>query len=408
MNHEIFEQALGLTSPWYIKSIEFSKENKRLDINIDFVKGSTFAYEDQGSFKAYDTVPKSWRHLNFFEHECYLNGRVPKVKIASGKVRRIKTPWEGVNPGFTLLFEALTLQMSACMPVQNVADIINEDDEKIWRILHKYVDRAREDVDMSAVKTIGVDETSKAKHHNYVTVFVDMETRKTLYVTEGKDNKTVVDFVVDLENHKGEAKKITAVSSDMSKAFIKGINENLTEATITFDRFHVMGKVSDAVNQVRIEEVQTNPLLKKTKFIFLKNRENLTDNQEELLYGTLSLQKHNLKTVRALHLREAFQAVYQAVSKEDFIDRLESWYSWARRCRLEPMKKAAQSIKNHWDGIVSWYDSQLSNGILEGLNSIIQAAKRKARGFRTTKNYKTIIYLLTADLDFKKINPHAK
>lgn len=408
MHNQIFEQALGLESPWYIKGVEFSKENKRLDINIDFTRGSTFKYENQGQFKAYDTVQKSWRHLNFFEHECYLNCRVPRVKIDDGKVKRIKTPWEGVNSGFTLLFEALVLQMTSCMPVQNVADIINEDDEKIWRVLHKYVDRSREDIDMFEVTTIGVDETSKAKNHNYVTVFVDMDERKTLYVTEGKDNSTVIDFVKDLEEHNGNADNITGVSADMSPAFIKGITENLENAEITFDRFHVMKLVSGAVDKVRIEEAKTNPLLYKTKYIFLKNRENLSENQEELLTKTLELKKHNLKTVRALHLRENFQAIYQAPSKREFIRLLKEWYSWARHSRLEPMKKAALSIKAHWDGIVNWFDSRLNNGILEGMNSVIQAAKRKARGYRTTKNYKTIIYLLTAGLDFTKINPHAK
>jgi len=408
MHNQIFEQALGLESPWYIKSVEFSKEDKRLDINIDFTKGSTFEYEDQGSFKAYDTIKKSWRHLNFFEHECYINCRVPRVKLDDGKVKRIKAPWEGVNSGFTLLFEALIMQMASCMPVQNVADIINEDDEKIWRILHKYVERSREDIDMSEVSVIGVDETSQAKHHNYVTVFVDMNKRKTLYVTDGKDNTTVVDFVKDLELHNGDANNITAVSSDMSPAFIKGINENLPNATITFDRFHVMNLISKAVDEVRIEEAKTNPLLYRTKYIFLKNRVNLTDKQEEFLGGTLELKKHNLKTVRALHLRESFQAIYQATSKSDFTRLLNEWYNWARRCRLEPMKKAATSIKKHWYGIVSWFDSKLNNGILEGMNSVIQAAKRKARGYSTTKNYKTIIYLLTAGLDFTKINAHVK
>ena len=111
MQTQIFEQALGLQAPWYIQNIEFSSEHKQLDIYIDFKKGSSFLYEEKGPFKAFDTVKKSWRHLNFFEHECYLHARVPIVKPQDGQKRRIKTPWEGVNSGFTLLFEALIMEL---------------------------------------------------------------------------------------------------------------------------------------------------------------------------------------------------------------------------------------------------------------------------------------------------------
>lgn len=87
-----------------------------------------------------------------------------------------------------------------------------------------------------------------------------------------------------------------------------------------------------------------------------------------------------------------------------FISCLEKWYSWAIRCRLEPMKEAAKTIKRHWDGVTRWYDSRINNGILEGINSLIQSAKSKARGFKTFKYFKIVIYLVTGDLDFTKVN----
>ena len=150
-----------------------------------------------------------------------------------------------------------------------------------------------------------------------------MEKRKTVYVTEGKDNTTVKDFVKDWEGHKGKPDNITHVSSGMSPAFIKGVTENLTNAEITFDRFHVMGLVSKAVNTVRIEEAKANPILKGIKFVFLKNKENLTEKQDREFREVLSFQKYNLKTVRALHLKGAFQAIYRAETKAEFIDALK-------------------------------------------------------------------------------------
>ena len=120
------------------------------------------------------------------------------------------------------------------------------------------------------------------------------------------------------------------------------------------------------------------------------------------------MSKVRLKTVRAMNHREAFQEIYQAETKEVFEWLLRGWYNWTVRSKLEPMVEAARTIKRHWDGIVSWKVSQISNGILEGLNSLVQAAKARARGYRTFKNFKIIVYLTTGKLDFRRINRYYK
>jgi len=118
MYRDLFERALHIESPWYVKDIEFNEFERQLIVFVDFKKGSKFHYEKadegiNGVFSVYDTTQKSWRHLNFFEHECHISARVPRIKTDDGKVRLIKTPWEGVNSGFTLLFEALILQLAS-------------------------------------------------------------------------------------------------------------------------------------------------------------------------------------------------------------------------------------------------------------------------------------------------------
>lgn len=112
----------------------------------------------------------------------------------------------------------------------------------------------------------------------------------------------------------------------------------------------------------------------------------------------------NLKTTRAIRIREGFQEIYNKATYEDFEKGLKEWYFWATHSRLEPIKKIAKTIKNHWDGILRWKESQINNGILEGLNSVIQAAKRKARGYKIA-HFKTRAFLLTGKFDFKAINP---
>jgi transposase len=407
MMTELFQQALHINSPWHIKSIDFNAEKKRLDIHIDFKRGSTFADPDAEDgnvkmYKAYDTVQKAWQHLNFFEYECHLHARVPRIKRDDGKVRLIPTPWEGKVSGFTLLFEALLIQLCKAMPVHNVSELTGVSDHKVWRVLDSYIDLAKKDENYSDISVIGMDETSIAKGHEYITLFVDLVERKTLHISAGKDNTTVVDFVEVLEAKSGDRKAIKQVSCDMSPAFIKGVKENLPEAEITFDKFHIIKLINEAVDQVRREEGRYTPQLKGNRYIFLKNEANLTEKQKGIK-EELSLSKLNLKSMRAMQIREAFQQVYTAENTEEFEGLLNSWYYWATHSQLAPVVKVAKTIKKHWAGILSWKKSQINNGILEGLNSVLQAAKRKARGYKI-KHFKTIAYLLTGKLDFSKIN----
>jgi len=409
MTQELFQMALNVTDPWFVSDLTFDEKAKRLDIYIDFKKGSTFGYIDPKSkeefagLKAYDTKDKQWRHLNFFEHECYLHARVPRVKLPDGKVKLISTPWEGLSNGFTLLFEALALQLCQAMPVNRVASMIKTSDDKLWAMLEKYVDTTREQENFEAIDTIGLDETSRAKGHEYITLFVDLLQRRTIFITEGKDNLTVARFAYDFQNRHGKVEAIKDVSCDMPPAFIKGVGEYLPNAQITFDKFHILKIINEAVDKVRKEEVGTNKLLKGTKYIWLKNDYNLTEKQKEKL-ESLTMSKMNLKTIRAYNIRQAFQEIYQAQTEEEFITYLNKWYYWTTHSRLDPIIKAAKTVKRHWDGIVQWYRSKINNGILEGLNSVIQAAKSKARGYKTFKNYKLIVYLLTGKLNFSLVN----
>ncbi len=407
---DLFAKALMVEKPWFVHEINFDQNAGKLEIWIDFERGSSFYYEDkelgiEGHFKAYDTTEKTWRHLNFFQYQCYLHAWIPRVDLGNGKIRQVQAPWEGHAAGFTLLFEALILELVKVMPVHQVCQLFDVYDKKLWKMIKAYTTKARAEEDYSGVKVVGVDETSARKGHDYVSLFVDLEEKRTIYVTEGKDQTVVQDFVNDLVAHNGHPGNIEQVSCDMSPAFIKGVEDNLPNAAIVFDRFHVTKVINEAVDKVRKAEVINNPILKSSKYIFLKNRENLTVYQKQRLEG-IRLSGLNLKTMKALNIREAFQQIYQAPTPEIFDKLLRKWYFWATHSRIEPIKEAAYTIQRHWDGIVNWIDYKISNGILEGFNSIFQAAKAKARGYRRTDTIKAIIYLLTGKLDFSKINPH--
>ena len=398
---ELFALALAVNDPWQVVGVSFSKDSNRLDIKIDFKRGSLFPCPVCGELvPAYDSVDKTWRHMNFFQYEAYLTARTPRVKCPTEGcgVKLVTVPWARPGSSFTLLFEALTITLAREMPINIESKFLGEHDTRIWRIIDHYVEKARSIVDFSEVKRLGVDETSAKRGHNYITLFHDMDERRLLFATAGKDHTTIEDFVSDFRLHNGLPEKISCVCIDMSKSFIKGITEVFPQAEITFDPFHVIQMMNKALGQVRAEDAKLFPdVLKGSRYAFLKNPENLTDKQDEML---VKLSSYKLKTGRAYLIKLALQDVYFATSRKDAEALLKSWYNWAIRSQIEQVKKVAKSIKEHWAGILAWFDSKLSNGYVEAINGLIQAAKRRARGYKTTKNLINMAYLIAGRLDF--------
>ena len=188
---------------------------------------------------------------NFFQHQAYLNARVPRVRCGVCGIRTVSVPWARPDSGFTLLFEALIMTMVSAMPVKAVARMVGEHDTRLWRVVHHYVDQARARIDTSDVTQVAIDETAARRGHDYITLFVDIDQARVLFATEGKDAETVGAFAAEVTAHGGDPEAIEEVCVDMSPAFIKGVAENLPNAAITFDKFHAVKIVNDAVNQVR-------------------------------------------------------------------------------------------------------------------------------------------------------------
>jgi transposase len=283
------------------------------------------------------------------------------------------------------------------MPVLAVSRIVGESDDRIWTIVHRYVDEARERADFSDVRKLAVDETAATRGHNYVTVVADSEHKKVLFATPGKGAETVASFHEDFVAHHGEPKQVEVVSCDMSPAFIKGIHSNFPNASITFDKFHVSKLLGDAVDEVRRSEQRQRPELKKTRYLWLMNPARLKTEQ----LGRLStLSRQNLKTAKAYQIRMNFGELWEQ-PKDLAKAFLDKWYFWATHSRLGPVIRAAKTMRQHEAGILSWFDTHVNNAIIESMNSLIQAAKHRAKGYRSSRNLVAIIYLLLSKLDFQ-------
>ena len=339
------------------------------------------------------------RHLDFFQHQAFLTARTPRISCTTCGVRLVTVTWARPGSSFTLLFEGFAMALAIHLPIAVAAErFLKITDQRLWRIVFHYVKAAVARMDLSDVTRVCIDETAAKRGQDYITLVVDIDGRRVVFVADGRSADTVRQFADHLEAQGGDASRIKQACIDMSPAFISGVTENLTEAEITFDRFHVMKLIGDAVDEVRRNEVKARPELKGTRYVWTKNAANLTAKQGNILDA---LATTNLKTARAWRMRLAFQDIYAQPSRgwgEMFFSR---WISWAKRSRLEPMKAVARTMEKHREGILAWFDSRISNGLIEGINSFVQAAKAKAHGYRNRETLKAVTYLVAGKLDLK-------
>lgn len=402
-NHEqLFASALMINEPLFVKNVDFDPAKGELHIHIDFRKGSKFKCPicgDKG-LNVHDTIDKTWRHLNFFQYKAFLHFRTPRINCPKDGIHMTHVPWASPESGFTMLFEALVLQLAQCMPMGRIAKLMGEHDTRLWRILKRHIDAARQKADYSEIQSVGIDETSSKRRHTYVSLFVDMDKAQVVHVAEGKDSETLKSFKDMLVQRKIKPMQIQKICADMSPAFRKGIQKQFPWADLTFDKFHVIKLMNEALDKVRRLEQKDQPVLKNSRYLWLYNPNNLNENQSGKLSGLSSM---HLKTARAYRIKLALQDLYSnAPDKMTAMLLLKDWHSWASRSRLTPITEFARTVKNNWAGILNYFDSKLTNGILEGMNSIVQSARNRARGYRNINNFIAMIFLLGGKLKDRK------
>jgi transposase len=348
MQNQLFEAALGIAKPWYVRGVDFDPARKVLTIGIDFVAGSRFAAPGvEGAHRVHDTQSKRLRHLNFFQHECYLEVRTPRVKLPDGRVVQIEPDWFGKLSGFTLLFEALVLAMAQQMTFAAVARLVNESWHRVHAICSRYVDLAMAQADLSRVVAVAVDETScrgPSAHgldpwggHDYLTIAADAAERKVVFVTEGRDATTIARFAEHLATHNAQPEQITTVSIDMSPAFIRGVADHLPRARITFDKFHVVAHASAALDQTRRLEQRADASLKGLRWTLLKDRQRLSAEARADLDALIS-QAATKRTARAWLYREGLRAILDRKQINVVAAMLKQWCANVLRSKSLPSR----------------------------------------------------------------------
>ena len=401
----LFTQALGLSPPWAVTSVDFRQAEGSIEFQVE-CRASRLTCPACGAADqpVHDRIARRWQHLHFFQFRAFIQARLPRVACTvCGKTAQADPPWSRPGSGFTLLMEAFVMALCQAMPVAHVARLIGVSDDRVWRVLRHHVVAARAREDHSEVARIGVDETSSRRGQRYISLFHDIDARRLVFATPGRDAATFTAFADDLRAHGGDAAALTDVSMDMSAAYQAGVAKACPQARISFDPFHVVALAGKALDQVRRAEVKSEPDLKGVRWATLKSARNWSREQIDTMHW---LQRSTLKTARAWRLKEALRAIYHDRPDAGCAEhRLKRWIGWARRCRLTPFKTLAATLRTHLAGIVAHFHSGLSNGFAEAMNAAIQAAKARAKGYATTDNLIAIAYLLCAKLRHLPRNP---
>lgn len=394
---ELFEAALGLVGPWYIEKVEFTDVDGEqiLDIFIDFESGYKYEYNGE-YYSAYDHHKRTWRHLNFFQHECRLHASVPRVQTPDG-IMLIDVPWASAGSSFTLLFEAYVILLAKSgLSMSAIGRLLNESDKRMMRIVDRIVTHALTTQDIEVVKHLGVDETSSKKGHNYLTIMHDLMEKKLVGIGEGKDIAAFEAALCEMEIRGADRAKVKSVIIDMSPAFISATSTYIPQADIVFDRFHLIQPLNKAVDEVRKEEGKTANELKKTKYLWLRNGSDLSD-KNTILIDELADTFPQLG--QAYRLKEQFKICLDLAVSTQRLKPINDWIKLAKACKIEPILKVVNTYLNHWYGIKKYIKYKLTNGYVESINLGIQNIKRIARGFTNLKNFKIMIYLKYAKLD---------
>lgn len=394
MNLQGIGTLLGVSSPWVVIDTQIQPKNLVIDVYIEFIRGSKFPCPDCGVLcSVHDSTYVRVRHLDLFEYRCYLNIKVPRTNCDKDGVKTTHVDqWSRKGSHYSFKFEAFIIRLCREMSVSAISRELGEPDNNLWRTFKHYVNNTViNNFDFKAIKRVCVDETAIQRGHNYVSIFTDYDTGRVLYVADGRKKEVFDQFYGWLWDHNGHPGNIELFSMDMSKSYRAGQKENFAHSDVSFDRFHIKKCLNKAINDIRNEEVKNVESLKKTKYIWLKNEVNLTSAQRQQLSAFICDSSTN--TARAYLLKNSFDQLWQ-VQSHAIEPLLGAWIETALSLTLKPLTKFINTIYDHYNGIILAMKTGITNAISEGLNSVMQLARTRARGYRNHQNFIAMIYFL--------------
>ena len=336
---------------------------------------------------------RTWKHVPLWGIPVLLKYAPTRVKCERcGKIVVEAIPWAQGKCRLSKGLIGLLATWCKLLAWDVVAKLFGVHWNTVATAVRQAVNYGLQHRETGKVLYIGIDELSRRKGHVYVTNVYDLKGKCLLWSGEGRGKETLEAF---FEEH-GEAlkDKVIGVCCDMWQPYIDVIEKRLPQATLVFDKFHIVQKLMQAMDQVRREEAgelkKTNPeLLKRTRYLWLKNPENLTEKQRRRLGY---LEKLNLRCNRAYLLKETFRELWAYQTKGWARRFLKKWFWWATHSRLEPMRDFAWMLRRHEEEILNYFKLPIDNAAVEGMNNKAKVVSHRCYGFRTAEIYITALY----------------
>lgn len=398
---DLYARILGIQRPWRVDDVQLRLEAGEVVVRLGREEGELRCPTCGAVAPGYDHRERQWRHLDTCQYRTIVQAAVPRVRCPAHGVVQVALPWADGGARFTALFEALVIDWLRVASVAAVARRLRLSWDEVAAIQARAVRRGLARRQREPLTHLGIDETSFQKRHEYVTVISDLQRKTVVYVADDRREESLAAFYLGLPP--AERAALYAVCMDMWRPYIAATRRHVPDADrkIAFDRFHVARLLGEAVDRVRRQEHKRlrragDERLARTRYWWLTNPAHL-DAQRWREFEPL--RQSTLETARAWAIKELARTLWGYRRRGWAAKAWKRWLAWALRCRLTPMRKAAESIRKYLWGILNAITLGLTNARAEGLNARIQQIKRMACGYRNRERFRNAIYFHLGGLD---------
>ncbi|HEY3328407.1 MAG TPA: ISL3 family transposase [Capsulimonadaceae bacterium] len=408
-DHDLYQQILGLTAPWRVSDVELRIDDEEVLVHVvhDVSRGQALCPECHKACPGYDTSrERRWRHLDTCQLKTYLICSVPRVSCPEHGVHVAYVPWSDPGSGFTSAFEALGITVLRATIVQSrAAQLLRLSDTQVHDLMHRAVQRGLLRRDGNLIMTnLAIDEKSIQRGHSYATILSDTEHQRVVEIVEDR-TLAAAENLLCIALSQAQKACVRSVSMDMWPAFQKALRSVLPDADHVHDRYHVVAYLANAVDQTRRSEHSRlskagDRTLNKTKYIWLKNPENMTPKQKELFEN---LSTADLETPKVWAFKDTFKEFFGCKDIEQAKAFFDNWFQSAIELNNRFLTKVATMLREHLDGLLNYIKHRTSNANAERLNGSIQHIKASARGYRKFASFRIAVLFHLGKLD---LYPH--
>ena len=398
---EFYRQLTGIEAPWQVTDVSLDLDAGEVTLLVEHVgAGVTCGCGRQCGVHDH-MKERRWRHLDTCQLKTFIRCRLPRTRCDQCGVKTVAAPWAVPNGRFTLLFEALVIELLlATGRMSRVASFLDISEAQVARVMRRAVERGMGRREEEDVRRLCIDEKSMSRGHSYLTVLGDPERGRVLDVCETRRGKEVL-TLLESTLSKEQREAVESITMDMWGPFMTAANDSLPKADIVHDRFHVSMHLNEAVDRVRRQEnrrlsKRDVDALKGSKYLFLRNHENI---KETSLDQFEVARKASKKTATIWRFKEVFRSFFDCLRMKEARSFLANWYRHARREGIPELTAVAKTILRHAKGILGYITHRVTNAAAESLNAKIQALKASARGFRSFEHYRNNILFHFGGLD---------